>query len=764
MDSVHVHAADADKRAIGRLLRVALTGSVAMAVVLLLLLALGTSNTGLLEQHYPDLLTLTLAVAGALAVLVLELLRRLIIRYRRGLFGTRLMARMALSFTIMTVVPVGLFYLVSVQFIGRSVESWFAVPVERALESGLSLGRITLENQLLDLTQRARAISRALSDTSPSAWSVVLNRLREQLDVEEALVVSGSRNVVVTAGGRLAALIPDLPPAAALRQARLTRLYSVIEAGAQSEGRGMLLRVIVPIEAEGQRFEEGAFLQLVQAVPPAIAEQAEAVEQGRRDFQALSLSRSGLNRLFSVTLTLIFLLTVFAAIAAAFLLSGWLTGPLSMLAAGTRAVAEGDYRPVKDYSGRDELGLLTQSFNVMTRQLEDARSQVERNQKALADANARLASVLSNLSAAVLVLDDQWRLILANPGAESLLGEPAGQMLQTPLQALPRLHAVAEDIRSAFEEQRVTKAAGWQRQMVLERADATEPAPAAVGAAPLAQQTVLARGTVLPGQGYIVVFDDVTEVVSAQRTIAWAEVARRLAHEIKNPLTPIQLAAERLRYKLSDRLQGADADLLAKGAQTIINQVSALKHMVDEFRDYGRLPPARLVPLDLNALVSEVLGLYGADERRESLHAALEPGLPLLMGDATQLRQVIHNLIGNALEATEKLPDPRIELLTAVVELTAGTRAVRLLVRDNGGGFHPAMLARAFEPYVTNKPRGTGLGLAIVRKIAEEHGARIDVGNLGEPGSPAQGAQVSLLFTKLAKSEENPQRDRDANR
>ena len=755
MDSISVHAADADKRAVGRLLRVALTGSVALAVVLLVLLALATGNTGLLEQRYPDLLALTLGVAGALVVLVLELLRRLISRYRRGLFGTRLMARMALSFTIMTVLPVGLFYLVSVQFIGRSVESWFAVPVERALESGLSLGRTTLEAQLSDLTQRARAISRALSDTSPSAWSGVLNRLREQLDVEEALVISGGRNVVVTAGGRLSSLIPDLPPASALRQARLTRLYSVIETGAQSGSRSMLLRVIVPIEAEGQRFEEGAFLQLVQAVPTAIAEQAEAVEQGRRDFQALSLSRSGLNRLFSVTLTLIFLLTVFAAIAAAFLLSGWLTGPLSMLAAGTRAVAEGDYRPVKDYSGRDELGLLTQSFNVMTRQLEDARSQVERNQLALAEANARLASVLSNLSAAVLVLDDQWRLILANPGAQTLLGSPAAALLQIPLGELPRLQAVAADIRAAFDEQQAGGTASWQRQLVLKRTDAIDPMPDAVGATGLGEQTVLARGTVLPGQGFIVVFDDVTEVVSAQRTIAWAEVARRLAHEIKNPLTPIQLAAERLRYKLSDRLEGADAELLGKGAQTIINQVAALKHMVDEFRDYARLPPARLGPLDLNALVAEVLALYGTDERRQSLHALLEDHLPLIMGDATQLRQVIHNLIGNALEATEKLAHPRIELVTGGVDLAAGARAVRLVVRDNGGGFHPAVLARAFEPYVTNKPRGTGLGLAIVRKIAEEHGARIEVANLGDPGAAPEGAQVSLLFTKLVKSEEN---------
>ena len=750
MEAFHVHAADPEKRAVGRLLRFALIGSVVMAVILLLLLAVASANTELFESQYPMLLWLTVGLAVGLFLLVLELLRRLVLRYRRGLFGTRLMARMALSFTLMTVIPVALIYLVSVQFVGRSIESWFAVPVERALESGLNLGRNALDSLLNDLAQKARGVASELADAPEHEWPSALNRLRDQVGVQDALIASGTGRIITTSGSRYGRLVPDLPSSSALRQARMTRQFSAVEP-AESEGTGLKLRVIVAIGPAAQRTDDSRYLQLTQAVPSSMTDNAEAVEQGRRDFQQLSLSRDGLKRIFSVTLTLIFLLTVFSAVAASFLLSGWLTGPLSMLAAGTRAVAEGDYRPVKDYSGRDELGLLTQSFNVMTRQLEDARLQVERNQRELERVNARLESVLANLTAGVLVLDSDFRLTLANAGAERILGLSLIEHLDKPIAEVPRLEDVAAQVRAAFNEQAAAGAASWQRQFVLPRSASADESTQDN------EQTILARGSILPERrvGYVIVFDDITGVISAQRAVAWAEVARRLAHEIKNPLTPIQLAAERMQRKLSDKLPGAEAELLAKNSQTIVNQVSALKLMVDEFRDYARLPAAQLAPLDLNALTDDVLRLYAAAGGRFAIHARLGSGLPPVMGDRTQLRQLIHNLVKNAVEATERVEHPEVEVLTESLQLPDGAGAVRVLVRDNGGGFAPAVLARAFEPYVTNKPRGTGLGLAIVKKIVDEHGARIDVSNWSDPAGKAVGAQISVLFTKLAKSEEN---------
>ena len=518
--------------------------------------------------------------------------------------------------------------------------------------------------------------------------------------------------------------------------------------------------------AERPLADDSRYLQLTQAVPRALAENAEAVDRGRRDFQALQLSREALLRLYRVTLTLIFLLTAFAAIAASFLLSGWLTGPLSMLAAGTRAVAEGDFRPVKDYVGRDELGVLTQSFNVMTRQLEEARLLVERNQRELERANARLESVLSNLTGGVLVLDSDFRLVLANAGAERILGVSMAGHLGRAIADVPRLDELAEQIRAAFDEQAAAGDASWQRQFVLPRpaggsangqgAAFFPMAPGATGAGSI-DQTILARGSILPESrvGYVVVFDDISGVISAQRAVAWAEVARRLAHEIKNPLTPIQLAAERLRHKLADRLPPADAELLAKSSQTIVNQVAALKHMVDEFRDYARLPAARLEPVDLNALVDEVLRLYPSGDGRATITARLAPDLPKILGDPTQLRQVIHNLVKNAQEATEKVAAAQIEIVTERIERADGGIAVRASISDNGGGFPEAALARVFEPYVTSKARGTGLGLAIVRKIIDEHGARIEVGNLHDAQGEPVGARIVVLFTKLAKSGEN---------
>lgn len=757
MDAFQVRPVDSERRAVTRALRVSLILSVVSAVVLLVLLATASGNTELFERHYPVLLWVTIGVAGALFLLVFELLRRLAGRYRRGLFGTRLMARMAGSFVLMTIVPVALVFAVAVQFVGRSIESWFDVPLERALDSGLNLARASLDAQLSELTIKARAMAAELAEAHPTLLAPTLSRLRDQTGVQDALVVSGSGRIITASGSRFAHLVPDLPPADALRQARMTRQFGRVEGGEPGGAdRAMRLRVIVAIVTEGQRLDDSRFLQLVQPVPTALGENAEAVQQGFRDFQELSLSRAGLKRIFRITLTLTFLLTVFSAVASAFLLAGWLTGPLSELASATRSVAEGDFRQVRDYAGRDELGVLTRSFNTMTRQLQDARSLVERNQRELERANAQLESVLANLDAGVMVLDSEFRLLLTNPGADRIIGVPLDGYLGMALNVLPRVGELADEIRAAFNEQAAAGAGSWQRQFSLIRDSSAADSPSAVPGQ--TEQTLLARGSILAERrvGYVIVFDDISEVISAQRALAWAEVARRLAHEITNPLTPIQLAAERMQQKLHSKLAGADADLLEKNSRTIVNQVSALKTMVDEFRDYARLPSARLEPLALNALIEDVLGLYSAPEVHGAIHPHLAADLPAVMGDATQLRQVIHNLLKNALEAAEKKERPDIELFTEAIALPDAQPAVRLLVRDNGSGFAPAMLARAFEPYVTSKARGTGLGLAIVRKIVDEHHARIDVSNWNDEQGQIGGAQISILFTKLSKTGENP--------
>lgn len=765
-----------DTRTVSRVLRLALVLSVAFAAVLLSLLALASINNNIFQQHYGLLLWLNIGVAIGLAILAFELARRLMQRFRQGLFGTRLMARLALAFVLMTVIPVMLIYLIAVQFLERSIESWFDVPMERALESGLSLGRTTLDSLLLDLNAKGRLAVNELRGLTSVSQSEALESVRERFGVQEAVILTGNGYIIHSSGGRYASLVPDMPSAAALRQLRLAQHYAAIETSESRIGpldnTSQLLRMRVMLlissglDSSG---EDARYLQFVQPVPTVLAQNAEAVQGGFRDYQELSLSRRGLKRIFRITLTVTVLLTIFSAIAAAFLLAGWMTGPLSMLEAGTRAVAEGDFRPLKDYIGRDELGALTQSFNAMIRQLEEARSQVVRTRLGLEQANARLASVLANLSAGVIVFDRQFRVTMLNHGAEQILGMQVDRSLGLPLSALSGLSEFEGEIARRFGDAMDTATRTWQQQIVI----GAEAESGQVGRHNQGK-TLLLRGALLPEvEGdHVLVIDDISDVVSAQRAIAWSEVARRLAHEIKNPLTPIQLAAERMQFKLAPALQGAGRDLLERNTRTIVAQVNALKVMVDEFRDYARLPAARIAELDLNELITELQHLYSDSDPTLTIRTRLAPNLPRIMGDAGQIRQIIHNLLKNASEATEKQTVRLIEVTTDLLHNGNGQcSGVRLGVRDNGSGFPPALLARVFEPYVSQKARGTGLGLAIVKKIVQEHGATIEVGNHHDPDllqlngnktaavvhkeHKVSGAYIYITFAKLVKKADN---------
>jgi len=747
-----------------RALRYGVLIALALGAVLLYLLAAAVGNTAAFHAHYPLLLAANALVALVMAVLVALLVARLVRRLRQGRFGARLMARFALACALLGAAPGLLIYVVSVEFLSRSIESWFEVRVDRALESGLTLGRAALEAQLADLQRKARAIALELGDIPENGQVAELDRARERAGVQEALLATAAGHVVGASSAQATALLPDPPTVALLRQARIQRSVALIEGDPLSTDpqQGLRTRVIVPVplaaalaETQPALAAERRFLQLIQHVPPSVAANAQALQDGYREYQELALSRGGLRQIYTLTLTLTLLLALFAAIAAAVLLAGSMTAPLLHVAEGTRAVAEGDYRRrVREFRGDDELSGLARSFNAMTEQLSQAREAVEAKQRELENAKAYLERVLANLSAGVLVASHDWRLVTANYGASRILGLPLAQRAgERLLDVVPTL---AGQLARAFEDQALaaTPKDSWQRQLEVARAGAVP------GADPLA---LLARGSRLPlddGPGYVVVFDDITQVISAQRAVAWGEVARRLAHEIKNPLTPIQLAAERLQMKLSPRLAPEQADVLARGAATIVNQVSAMKRMVDDFRDYARLPPARLAPLDLNGLIGEVLALYGT--AGAAVQARLAPDLPPILGDSGQLRQVIHNLLANALEAIESArgapgapADARIVVRTEPVRADdpMGTAAtgVRLAVEDDGPGFPANILRRAFEPYVTTKPSGTGLGLAMVKKIVDEHEARIELVNrrVDAPG----GATVTIVFRRLARAE-----------
>jgi len=762
--------------------------------VLLYLLAVASGNTQAFARHYPLLLVVNGVIAALLFVLVATLVARVVRRWRAKRFGARLMARFALAFTLMGVVPGVLLYVVSIQFLSKSIESWFDVRVDRALESALTLGRAALEDQLEDLTRKARTMALELADVSESMQLAALDRARERAGVHEAILVTAGGQLLGASGQPSERLVPALPQTTALRQARLQRVYAVIEGDETSThpDTGLRTRVIVPVPAvspffmepgiQGQQASSGfvspsgeRYLQLVQRLPPSVLAHAAALSSGYRDYQDLSLSRNGLRKIYTVTLTLTLLLAVFAATASGVLLASSMTAPLLQVAAGTKAVAEGDFRPVREFKGNDELNLLTQSFNAMTRQLTEARDAVEARSRELENARAFLERVLTNLSAGVLVLDQQYRFVTANHGASRILGLPLGARLNQPFtQVHPEF---AQRLEEGFADHAWVAAAkdSWQKQIELARTSAASGSGDGL--------ILLVRGSGLPledGPGYVVVFDDITQILSAQRALAWGEVARRLAHEIKNPLTPIQLAAERLQMKLSSKLPEDAVAVLARGTATIVNQVTAMKRMVEDFRQYARLPAAQFGAVDLNALVAEVAGLYGASEQRVGqpsnerhtpVALRLETDLPFIWADAGQIRQVLHNLIGNAQEAVAGAqmagpegarPHPWVTVRTESIELPEaaaewteaggegqGARhAVRLSVEDEGPGFPANILRRAFEPYVTTKPSGTGLGLAMAKKMIDEHDARIELVN-----RVPYGASVTIVFRRLASFE-----------
>ncbi|MGF6776130.1 ATP-binding protein [Paraburkholderia sp. GAS334] len=762
----------------GLIVRVMVSTVAVTAVLLLVLLAAASANTEFFDRYYQWLYAANVAVALIFMLIVAVLVVVIISRLRKGKFGTRLLAKLAFFFALVGVVPGGIIYVVSYQFVSRSIESWFDVNVETALTSGLNLGRGMLDASLSDLQTKGRLMSEQLASAEPGSTTLSLLRLRDQFGVQEATIVEPVRSmsgatpdmhVVAQASGNYASLVPnDLPTPLMIDQAR-GRGYAAIEGEVDGDphlrgAKGALrLRIVQRIPDSNASLLQPAerFLQLTVPVSPSLARNADAVQRAYREYQEKALGRTGLRKMYIGTLTLALFLATFIAMMLALALGNQLARPLFLLAQGTKEVTEGDYTPKREIKSRDELGFLTQSFNAMTRQLSEARAAVENNRIALEHSKAYLESILANLTAGVFVFDRRFRLTTANRGAERIFRQPFQQMLGASLDRIGVLDEFGAMVRKAFADREAASGDGhddrghWQQQVSLQMPGEGEPLTLLVRGARLVAAT---DGDAEDAQtsGYVVVFDDISDVISAQRSIAWGEVARRLAHEIKNPLTPIQLSAERLQMKLADKLTPSDAEVLKRGATTIVNQVAAMKQMVDSFRDYARTPPAVLANLQLNELVSEVLTLYGIEEGKSAIAVELAAHLPVIRGDATQLRQVIHNLLQNAQDAVADVEHPRVVLETRTVEYgdpdaEGKTRiAVRLTVSDNGAGFPARILTRAFEPYVTTKAKGTGLGLAMVKKIVDEHGARIDIRNRMRAGDVIEGAQISILFLQMA--------------
>ena len=721
----------------------------ALGLVLLFLLTQATGNRELYERNYAQLLALNIAVAVLLVLVIGWIVLRLYLRLRKGRFGSRLLVKLAAIFALVGLMPGLMIYVVSYQFVSRSIESWFDVKVESALDAGLNLGRATLDAMALDLANKTRQAATQISESPESAASLSLERLRSQLSASDVVLWAASGQAIASVGDSRFTISPERPAPALFRTARSQRVATQIEgleeqasspqvpAGLAPTGRIVALAVVS--NANVGLMDETRYLQVTQAIPAGVVANAIAVQEANREYQERALARSGLRKMYIGTLTLSLFLAVFGAVLLAVVLGNQLARPLLVLAEGVRQVALGDLTPKAALQGKDELGGLTRSFAQMTQQLSDARTAVQQSMTQVDAARANLQTILDNLTAGVIVLDAQGRIQSSNPGATRILRAPMAAFQGRLLSEVPTLEVFAKEVNAQFTDFLSDANAPhgteqWQQSFELNTAMPGSPDNAL---------TLIARGAKMPGaEEFLLVFDDVSEMVSAQRAQAWGEVARRLAHEIKNPLTPIQLSAERLEMKLTGKLESKEQALLTKSVKTIVDQVDAMKRLVNEFRDYARLPAAELKPVDLNVLIGDVAQLYAVETAVVPLCLELDLQAPLINGDAQQLRQVIHNLVQNAQDAQEGLDG---SLVTVKTDYSKVSGRVRLVVRDNGTGFPEHILKRAFEPYVTTKVKGTGLGLAVVKKIADEHGARVDISNRITDGV-VSGAQVSLSF------------------
>ena len=693
------------------------------ALVMLAMTAEGPQRFG---ELYLAILLINITGVIALLVLIGGRLADFVRDWRKHVPGSRLRGRTLLMFGGLAIAPLLLVFAFSVTFLTRGIDSWFHAEVRQGLTDALGLSRAALDLRMREYLDRTGRIAGRLQGLSGASLYLYLDEELRASGAEELIVTSaGGQPEAYSRAGMLHQL-PAVPPEELLLQLRQGRPHVSLQ---PAQGGGY--EVLTATQIRAGPGPQTRLLVATYPVPQRLSDLAATVQSAYQQYGQLSYLREPLKASFVLTLSLVLLMALLAAIYGALYFSERLVRPVQDLIAGTRAVAKGDLDTRIERPSHDEIGFLVTSFNDMTKKLARAREETERSRAAVEAERAALAVILARLTSGVISLEPDLRVRVANQAAGSILGLDLGGAAGRPLAEIAAGQPLLAELHGVLQKHVDAGETEWREQVTL-RTDT-------------GRRELVCACTALPGdagaQGLVLVFDEVTQLLQAQRQAAWGEVARRLAHEIRNPLTPIQLSAERMRRKLMRGLGAPEAELLERSTHTIVQQVEAMKQMVAAFSEYAKAPEMHVSEFDLGALIRQVSDLYHAQDPRVAFGLSLDPKASSLEADPGRIRQLLNNLLTNSLEALDGRPNPVI-----MIETQRAGDQIALTVIDNGPGFQGGLLEQAFDPYVTSKPKGTGLGLAIVRRIVEEHGGQVEVDN-----APQGGARIRITLPAIAR-------------
>jgi two-component system, NtrC family, nitrogen regulation sensor histidine kinase NtrY len=677
----------------------------------LVMMSQALQNSELFDRYYSVLLILNASGLIILIILILLNLKRLIRQFKNKIVGSRMTLRMVMLFSLLSVTPVLIVYYFSLDFLHRGIDSWFDLRVEQALDDSLELSRLALDVRMRELLTTTEKIAEELNQTSDAELPFDVDQIRERSSAYELTLLTRKGVVIASSSSDTKSLVPDTPGKTILLQLLQGNSYIGLDIIKNTD---LLIRAVANLPTIDID-KEARIVQVLFPISERMNQLAESVQSSFIEYKELSYLREQLKVSFIIILTLVLLFSMFSAVWAAFYSARKLAEPVKNLAEGTKAIAEGDYSTRLPVPGNDELGFLVSSFNDMTDKISQARDSVKQSQQETEAQRNFLETVLSRLSSGVIVFNKDGNLEKSNISANQILHVDVGTLEQkdmaTLIKELPYLTDFFECISSNIEEQLDE----WREQITL--------------SSKTGNLILMINGATLVGtdgltSGYVIVFDEITALIRGQRDAAWSEMARRLAHEIKNPLTPIQLAAERLRHKYLSSMNAADADMLDRMTNTIIQQVDTMKEMVNSFSDYARSPEFNPEEIRLEHLIQEGRDLFSNMDNENEIEVDIDPELPLIIGDEKKLRQVFNNLLTNAIDANAMGEENHLIISAKGINID-NHHMVEIRVKDNGPGIDAQVVNKLFEPYITTKQKGTGLGLAIVKKIIDEHSGTV---------------------------------------